>query len=115
MTSEDEARQQGLPYRSRANNPPREQSYNIPSPNDMVVDTDDYVGAPNAPEKEHVAIINPDGGVEHEADQLQDLPLANDCAYPPSRRETIHRPSIDHANSTTPSILFPHIWKGQCR
>lgn len=57
----------------------------------MVVDTDDYVGAPNAPEKEHVAIINPDGGVEHEADQLQDLPLANDCVYPPSHRETIYR------------------------
>lgn len=83
MPSEDEARQPGLPYRSRANDAPRKQSYNVPSPNEMVVDSDDYVGVPNAPEKESVAIINPEG--EHEADQLQDLPLANDCAYlPPS-------------------------------
>lgn len=109
MTSEDEARQPGLPYRSRANDPPRKQSYNIPSPNDMVVDTDDYVGAPNAPEKESVAIISPDGGLEHEADQLQDLPLANDCAYPPSHRETIYRP-YKFYNSV--HLLPSYIWKG---
>lgn len=93
MQSDDEARQPGLPYRIRANDATRKQSYNVPSPNDMVVDTDDYVGVPNAPEKESVAIISPEGAVEHEADQLQDLPLANDCAYslplPPLRQERL--------------------------
>lgn len=79
MQSEDEARHHGLPYRPRANDT-RTQSYNVPSPNEMVVDTDDYVGVPNAPEKESVTMISPESGPEHEADQLQDLPLANDCA-----------------------------------
>lgn len=72
----------------------------------MVVDTDDYVGAPNASEKEPVAIISPDSGVEHEADQLQDLPLANDRAYPPSHRETIHRSyKLDKSIHHLPSYL----------
>ncbi|KAL6910991.1 putative ubiquitin hydrolase [Trichoderma evansii] len=104
MPSEDEARQPRLPHRSRANDPPRKQSYNIPSPNDMVVDTDDYVGAPNAPEKEPVAIISPDGGLEHEADQLQDLPLANDFE---AMKEIVLPPLLDE-----PKILedFVHTW-----
>ncbi|KAK5993223.1 Deubiquitinating enzyme 15 [Cladobotryum mycophilum] len=66
-----------LPHRDLANDRPRMQSYNIPSPNEMVVDTDDYVGVANAPEKDSVAIINPDN-LDHDVDQLQDLPLAND-------------------------------------
>lgn len=57
------------------------QSYNVPSPNEMVVDTDDYVGVANDPEKDPVAIINPDQ-LEQDADQLQDLPLATDRGLP---------------------------------
>jgi hypothetical protein len=55
------------------------QSYNpdVHSPSDMVVDTDDYVGVPNQPEKERVTIINPEN-LENEGDTLQDLPMAND-------------------------------------
>ncbi|KAH6696852.1 ubiquitin carboxyl-terminal hydrolase [Plectosphaerella plurivora] len=54
-------------------------SYNhdVHSPNEMVVDTDDYVGAPELTEKEPVAIINPDN-LDNDVDQLQDLPLATD-------------------------------------
>lgn len=61
------------------------QSYNVPSPNEMVVDSDDYVGLANDPEKDPVAIISPDS-LDQDQDQLQDLPLATDraCpAYPP--------------------------------
>lgn len=43
----------------------------------MVVDTADYVGVDNNSEKGPVAIISSDN-LEQEADQLQDLPLAND-------------------------------------
>ena len=56
---------------------PQIQSYNLPSPNEMVVDTGDYIGVGSDPEKEPVAIINPDN-LENEVEQLQDLPLAND-------------------------------------
>lgn len=60
------------------------QSYNVDSPNEMVVDTDDYVGVANAPEKDSVAIIKPDGLEQGDSDQqLQDLPLANDCMFAP--------------------------------
>ncbi|KAK2601922.1 ubiquitin-specific protease ubp15 [Conoideocrella luteorostrata] len=71
----------GLPYRNKtkANKLIENQSYNVDSPNEMVVDTDDYVGVANAPEKDHVAIINPDSLEQGDSDQqLQDLPLAND-------------------------------------
>ncbi|KAI8304182.1 ubiquitin carboxyl-terminal hydrolase [Colletotrichum asianum] len=53
-------------------------SYNndIHSPNEMVVDTDEYVGGPDS-EKEPIAIINPDN-LDNEVEQLQDLPLATD-------------------------------------
>lgn len=59
----------------KADNSYDTQAYNVPSPNEMVVDTGDYVS--HDPEKEPVAIISPDN-LEPEADQLQDLPLAND-------------------------------------
>lgn len=55
------------------------QTHDINSPNDMVMDTDDYIGVANEPEK--VAIINPDNLEQSEVDQLQDLPMANDRAY----------------------------------
>ena len=42
----------------------------------MIVDNDDYVGVAD-PEKEPVAIISPDH-LDPEADQLKDLPMAND-------------------------------------
>ncbi|UQC82690.1 ubiquitin carboxyl-terminal hydrolase [Colletotrichum lupini] len=53
-------------------------SYNndIHSPNEMVVDTDEYVGGTDS-EKEPIAIIDPDN-LDNGAEQLQDLPLAND-------------------------------------
>jgi hypothetical protein len=57
----------------KANKPENLQAYNAPSPNGMVIDSSDY-----AANTEPVAIINPNG-LEQEADQLQDLPLANDC------------------------------------
>lgn len=47
----------------------------------MVVDTDEYVG-PDA-EKEPIDIINAES-LDNEAEQLQDLPLANDCKILPS-------------------------------
>lgn len=71
-----------LPNRSKskADKLVENQSYNVDSPNEMVVDTDDYVGITNASEKDSVAIINPDGLEQGDSDQqLQDLPLANDC------------------------------------
>lgn len=46
----------------------------------MVMDTDDYVGVANEPDKDPVAII-PET-LDQEADQLQDLPMANDRASP---------------------------------
>lgn len=57
------------------------QSYNndIHSPNEMVVDTDEYVGGTDS-EKEPIAIIDPDN-LDNGAEQLQDLPLANDCRH----------------------------------
>jgi hypothetical protein len=57
-----------------------QQTHDINSPNDMVMDTDDYIGVASEPEK--VAIIDPDSFEQSEADQLQDLPLATDRAYP---------------------------------
>lgn len=78
-----------LPIRPKpkTDNHRRKQSYNVDSPNEMVVDTDDYVGVANAPEKDSVAIINPDGLEQGDSDQqLQDLPLASDCTF------VIHRP-----------------------
>ena len=45
----------------------------------MAVDTDDYVGVDDVNEKEPVAIIHPDS-LDNDGDQLQDQPLATDCA-----------------------------------
>lgn len=71
---------------SNANNVSKLQSYNVDSPNEMVVDTDDYVGVANAPEKDSVAIINPEGLDQGDSDQqLENLPLANDCMLPVDR------------------------------
>ena len=67
-------------YKKHADRLPRTQSYNVNSPNEMVVDSGDYVGVANEPDKEPVTIINPDSP-EGETDQLQDLPMANDRAY----------------------------------
>ena len=74
-----------LPIRTRprqtgANHLRRTQAFNSPSPNEMVMDTGDYVGVGNDPEKDPVAIINPDN-LDQEADQLQDLPLATDREF----------------------------------
>lgn len=70
-----------LPIRRKKSTDKRdaEQTHDINSPNDMVMDTDDYIGVADEPEK--VAIINPDNLEQSEVDQLQDLPLANDRAY----------------------------------
>lgn len=62
-----------------ADNRHAQQTHDINSPNDMVMDTDDYIGVASEPEK--VAIINPDNLEPSEVDQSQDLTLATDRAY----------------------------------
>jgi ubiquitin carboxyl-terminal hydrolase 7 len=74
-------------------------AYNVPSPNEMVVDTGDYVGVDHDPEKEPVAIISPDS-LEQQADQLQDLPLATDHE---AMKEVVLTPLLDE-----PKILEDH-------
>ena len=64
-----------LSRRIRDLNLTRRQAHNVPSPNEMVMDTDDYVGVGNDPEKDPIAIITPD---EPESDQPLDEPLATD-------------------------------------
>jgi hypothetical protein len=57
------------------------QSYNgdLESPNDMMVDSDDFVTEQAENEKNDVAIINPDQlGSDVE---MADKPRADDCAY----------------------------------
>jgi ubiquitin carboxyl-terminal hydrolase 7 len=56
---------------------------NAPSPNEMVIDSPDLAGATTDPEKDAIAIINPDS-LDQEADNLQDLPLATDRWCPTS-------------------------------
>ncbi|CAM1508456.1 Fc.00g053040.m01.CDS01 [Cosmosporella sp. VM-42] len=94
-----------LPVRRKplADSSPHKQSYNVNSPNDMVVDSGDYIGVANEPDKEPVAIINPDSP-EHEADQLEDLPMANDHE---AMKLLVLPPLIDE-----PKILgdFEHTW-----
>jgi hypothetical protein len=50
------------------------------SPNDMLVDTEEHIVDPaaNGVEKDNLTIINPDN-LETEAEQVQDLPRADDC------------------------------------
>ncbi|POR35949.1 Ubiquitin carboxyl-terminal hydrolase 21 [Tolypocladium paradoxum] len=94
-----------LPYRGLADFIYRNQSYNVDSPNEMVVDADDYVGVADAPEKDPVAIISPDNLEHGETDQqLQDLPLANDHE---AMKELALPPLLDE-----PKILedFEHTW-----
>lgn len=52
----------------------------MPSPNDMMVDTEEHIVEPTAndAEKDSLTIINPDN-LETETEQLQDLPRADDC------------------------------------
>ncbi|VUC34971.1 unnamed protein product [Clonostachys rosea] len=85
-----------LPIRSITNQPrPDHQAYNnAPSPNEMVVDTGDYLDVDNDPEKDPVAIISPEN-LDQEADQLQDLPLANDYE---AMKEIVLPPLLDEPN-----------------
>ena len=58
------------------------------------MDTDDYVSVPEVSEKDSVAIINPEGLDQNDLDQqLQDLPLADDCML-----STLVHPRIDPSN-----------------
>lgn len=76
-------------------------AHNVPSPNEMVMDTDDYVGAGNDPEKDPIAIITPD---EPETDQPLDEPLATDHE---AMKELTLVPLVDE-----PKILgdYEHTW-----
>lgn len=69
-----------LPIRHRtcADESPNEKAYNSPSPNEMVVDTSDYVDVDTENEKEPVAIINPDNLGQDEELVEENRPLAND-------------------------------------
>ena len=58
-------------------------AYNSPSPNEMVVDTSDYVDVDTENEKEPVAIINPDNLGQDELQIDDEKPLANDCTRAP--------------------------------
>lgn len=59
-----------------------DEAYNpdMPSPNDMLVDTEEHIVEPteNGLEKDNLTIINPDS-LETETEQPQDLPRADDC------------------------------------
>jgi hypothetical protein len=44
----------------------------------MMLDSDEYVGVANEPDKEQVATITADNA-DTDTDQLQDLPVASDC------------------------------------
>lgn len=59
----------------------------MPSPNDMMVDTEEHIVEPteNGLEKDNLTIINPDS-LETEAEPPQDLPRADDCMF--TERET---------------------------
>ncbi|KAH7318703.1 hypothetical protein B0I35DRAFT_353900 [Stachybotrys elegans] len=69
----------------------------------MVVDAADYVGVPNDPEKDAVAIISPDN-LDQEGEQLHDLPLASDFD---AMKEVVLPPLLDE-----PKIIgdFVHTW-----
>ncbi len=51
----------------------------IQSPNDMLVDPDEYVVEPPENEKDDLAVINPDDLSNDNYDQLPSLPMADDC------------------------------------
>jgi ubiquitin carboxyl-terminal hydrolase 7 len=78
-------------------------TYNVPSPNEMVIDTGDYVDVDSGLEKDPVTIINPDN-LEQEGDQLQDLPLADNYE---SMKDLVLPALIEE-----PKILgdFEHTW-----
>lgn len=80
-------------------------SYPVDSPNEMIMDADDYVGVLDAPDKEPVAIISPDNLDQVEtSQQLQDLPLADDHE---AMKEIIFPPLLDE-----PKILqdYTYTW-----
>ena len=66
--------------RRKANLTAFQQSYDAPSPNEMVVDSSEYVGPDDLSEKEQIAIIEPDP--DHEAEPAPDAPRADDCKIP---------------------------------
>ena len=104
-----------LPSRTQnADKKATQQAYNVPSPNEVVMDTGDYVGVDNDPEKDPIAIINPDNS-EQESDQLQDLPLANDCAsiYPKPHLTITHLTPLSHPPS--PQHHDAHHMPPRCR
>jgi hypothetical protein len=49
------------------------------SPNDMLVDPEEYVIGPPESEKDDLAVINPDELNNDDVDQMPGLPLADDC------------------------------------
>ncbi|PHH89821.1 hypothetical protein CDD83_5201 [Cordyceps sp. RAO-2017] len=80
-------------------------SYNVESPNEMVMDADDYVGVADPSEKDPVAIISPENLDQADAGhQLQDLPMANDHE---AMKELALPPLLDE-----PKILqdYTHTW-----
>lgn len=77
-----------------------EEAFNpdMPSPNDMMVDTEEHIVEPTAndAEKDSLTIINPDN-LETETEQLQDLPRADDCTC---KLEGAGKPSERRADAT---------------
>lgn len=67
-----------LRHRIHADENSNKKAYNSPSPNEMVVDTSDYVDVDTENEKEPVAIINPDNLGQDEDQIEENRPLAND-------------------------------------
>ena len=51
------------------------------SPNDMLVDPEEYVIGPPESEKDDLAVINPDELNNEDVDQMPGLPLADDCVF----------------------------------
>lgn len=74
-----------LPTRkhSYADKSSNEKAYNSPSPNEMVVDTSDYVDMDTENEKEPVAIINPDTLGQDEGQTEEYKIPATDRSYCP--------------------------------
>ena len=63
-----------LPLRRKTDPNSQIQAYNVPSPNEMMVDSD-YVD--NDPEKDPIAIINPDN-LDQDEQLSENSPLATD-------------------------------------
>jgi hypothetical protein len=63
----------------------------IHSPNEMLVDPDEFVIGPPEGEKDNLAVINPEDLNNNDADQLPGLPLASDCRFWRAPLHTIER------------------------